>query len=468
MLLLDSELVLISLRSKLLNDKAYHKILEDLFRVIVEEKKSLHSSKKKPTTIARLRDCADAVVSVLQVATFRLKTKSVEAVIDHITQTLPTDDGYCEPIAQHYLKSFRIVLERQANVEHLKPNTWLETVDFCLSGINKYADDNENESMGLSRSHSLGRTQPQPGSISRQNVEELLQALSNLVSAQNAPILERCDSISRSIFAFLKSRGSVSQLQRVAFSILNAVLFAAREDRSSISKSIAEEAVPIICRFWQGKSVAKDEMLNSVRDEMIILFFLSHLHVECVIKKDENNLVSKLNDLLDVVRAEYARRLERDQLQLEDLEMADLGAVATDGSPFQLNDFRLGLHNTRAERNWANLLVVGILERLVSRSSQETSPDSAQDDPSEQPRKRQRTMQSSDRLLSPLKSEDSSKRIAALQSLPFVLQQAELSASVLADVLEQLCVCVVDKRGNIASWAFIAIARLVLKYSDLC
>ena len=391
----------------------------------------------------------------------------MEAVIDHITQTLPnSDEEYCEPIAQHYLKGLGVVLEHRANVEHLKPNTWIETVDFCLKGINQYLDDNEGEPSALSRSLSLGagngRTQSQVGSVSRQNVEDLLQIVSHLVSAPNAPLFQRCDVIANTIISFLSSQGStVSQLQKIAFSILNAVLSFTREDRGSLSKAIAQEVIPIICRFWQGKSVAKDEMLSSVRDEMLILLFLLHLHLERNVMEDKGDTTSSLNDLLEVVRAEYARRSERDQLQLEDIDTADFGAVVMNSTPFQLYDFRLRLHNTRAERNWANLLVIGILERLVSLGDHRRNGSSeiVDDDANKHPRKRRRTAQSSDRLLSPLKSEDQSVRLAALQILPFVLQLSELSASVLTDLLDQLSVCATDKRGSIASWALLAIAR---------
>jgi ataxia telangiectasia mutated family protein len=409
-----------------------------------------------------------------------LKAKTLEAVIDHITQTLPNADGeYCEPIAQHYLKALSILLERRASVEHLKSNTWLETVEFCLQGIDQYLDNNDVEPSGLSRSlaglgaghlsgpltnstNGTGRTQSQLGSVSRQNAEDLLQILSYLVSAPNFPLLQKCDAIVDTIIRFLSSQGStISQLQKLAFSILNTLLSFTREDRNSLSKDLAQKAIPIICRFWQGKSVAKDEMLSSVRDEMLILLFLVHLHLERNVMDDPSNFTSNLNDLLDVVRAEYARRSERDQLQLEDIDIADLGAVVPPATPFQLNDFRLRLHNTRAERNWANLVVIGILERLVSLGHHQKTLTavSVDEDADKHPRKRQRTAQSSDRLLGPLKSEDQNVRLAGLQILPFVLQQSQLSAAVLTDLLDQLTVCATDKRGSIASWSLLAIAR---------
>jgi len=408
-----------------------------------------------------------------------LKAKGVASVLDHITQTLPDADGeYCKPIAQHYLKTLCTVLQHGPHVEHLKQNTWDDTVDFCLQGLNHYFDDNEADPHGLSRSLSVlsasrfsgslatangnGRAQSQHGSVSRQNAEDLLQALSYLATAPNAPLLQRCEDITNTAIRILGSEGStVSQLQKIAFSILNTVLCATREDRSSLSKSIVQITVPVICLFWQGKSVAKDEMLSSVRDEMLIFLFLTHLHLERSLMDETNNFSPDLNDLLEVMIAEYSRRSERDQLQLEDINISDLSSIANDTSPFRLHDFRLRLHNIRGERNWANLQVIGILERLVTLGDQRKAIlDGTVDDEAEQPpRKRQRIIQGSDRLLSLLKSDDEYSRLAGLQIIPFMLQQSQLSGPRLTNLLEQLVVCASDKRGSIASWALLAIAR---------
>ena len=50
-------------------------------------------------------------------------------------------------------------------------------------------------------------------------------------------------------------------------------------------------------------------------------------------------------------------------------------------------------------------------------------------------------------------------RLAGLQMLPFVLQDFELPAPVLSELLAQLHICAGDKRGNITSWALLAVAR---------
>ena len=432
--------------------------------------------------------CADVIRVVVKAGAPKLKGKTVEAVVDHITQTLPkADGGYCEPIAQHYLKALSAVFEHTANVERLKTEIWLEVVDFCVQGVNQYLLDTDGEASGLSRSFSglgtshfsgsvvksalgNGRTHVQNGSISRQNAEDLLQTLLSLVSASNAPLDKRYNAVADVAMRFLASQSNtVSQVHQVAFSIVNEVLFFTRVDHTSFSQCVANDAVPIIWRFWQGKNVAKDEMLNSVRGEMLTLLFAVHPHLERSLKDgDSPDLLSKLGELLDVLRADYARRLDRDQIQLDDLEMEDLGEKPTQTVPFRLFAFRLKPFNIRAERNWANLLIIGILERLVNIGDEGRKLGTDIEDPEadRHPRKRQRTTQSLDRLLDPLKSADEKLRTAGLQMVPFVLQEYQLSPSALGCLLNELRKCALDKRGNIASWALLAIARQVPPSTD--
>lgn len=465
-----------------LSDKAYHKIFETLFKTVLTEKSSFYAATK--TTLAgattRLTACADAVRVVVEAGATKLKIKTVEAIAEHIIQTLPTtDSGYCKPLAQHYLQALHTLFKHQANVERLKSSIWFDVVDFFIHGINQYLPGDEGPSslsrsfLGLGGSHlsgsvpksttSSGQTQSRH-SLTRSNVEDLFQILLLFVSASNAPLPEVYLTVADTTMRFLQLQGShASQVHQRAFSTLNSVLQYTRVDQISHTQTVAQDVIPIISRFWQGKAVAKDEMLNSVRDEMLILLFNVYLHLERGIKDDDTcELLSKVEDLLEILRADYARRSDRDQLQLDDLEMTDFGAKLRNDTPFRLRAFKLRPHNHKAERNWAHLQVVGMLERLASLGHQRSSLATAGDQEQESqkhPRKRQRMARPLDHLLDPLRSDDARMRIAALQTLPFVLETCQLQPSLLTELLALLQTCAGDKRGNIASWALLAIGR---------
>ncbi|KIN04968.1 hypothetical protein OIDMADRAFT_39415 [Oidiodendron maius Zn] len=309
---------------------------------------------------------------VVKAGASKLKPKTVEAVVDHITQTLPKVDGdYCEPLTQDYLKALSAVFKPKANVERLKAATWSQVVDFCIRGISQFSDDGNGEPFGLalrspgvesshpSRSVSKstngnGRSHGKAGIVSRQNVEELLYTLLSLVSAPNAPILQSSEEITTAVLQFLHSQGSA----------------------------------------------------------------------------------------------------------LEDLDMTDFGATAVDACPFRLSVFQLRPHNSRAERNWANLQIIGLLHRLVNIAEQQMrlAAPLLDNDNDKHPRKRQRTGHNSDRLLRPIKTKDDHTRLGALQTLPFILQNYELSTGDLTELLDQLLICASEKRGRTASWALLAIA----------
>jgi ataxia telangiectasia mutated family protein len=463
-----------------LTDKAYHKIFEGLFQAVLTEKHIFLAARKNTQSSAttRLTACADALKVVVETGATQLKIKTVEAIAEHITQTLPNaDSGYCKPLLQPYIKALGTLFNHQVNVERLKSSIWFDVVDFFLEGINQYLACNEGGSSSLSRSYpggvnllsgksvtSSGQTENRQRSLTRQNVEDLFPILLLFVSASRAPLSERYHMVADTTMRFLQSQGSnASQVHQRAFSTLNAVLSFSRIDHISHTQSVAQDAIPVISRFWQGKAVAKDEMLNSVRDETLILLFNVHLHLErSLLDEDTSDLLLQVEDLLKILRADYARRSDRDQLQLDDLEMSDFGAKSRNDTPFGLRIFKLRPHNPKAERNWAHLQIVGMLERLVGLDRQLKSltvADGHGAEADEHPRKRQRTVKPSDHLLNPLRSGDERMKTAALQMLPFVLQNCQLPESLLVELLALLQTCAGDKRGSIGSWALLAIAR---------
>lgn len=475
----------------LLKDNAYHSIFEAIFKVVLVEKQSFLGSKKNTSSQAftRLNLCADAIRVVIKAGASKLKARTLEAIVDHIIQTLPNPNGeYCEPLADNYIHALTALVDHAANVERLKVQPWTDLVGFCLEGLDQYLGDSEGTPVGRSRagtprgfqghkaintselairSTSVNREKKgQATWVTRKHVENLLYTLISLVSASNAPLIGRTGKIASSIIHFLQSEGNnVSQLHQSTFSIMNTVILFTREDSLSFSQSAAQDLVPIISRFWQGKSVAKDDkMLNSVRDEMLAFLFNIHLHLEQSVRADESGgLASQLEHLLDILRADYAKRSDQRQLRLEDVDMSDFNMEMRKTHPFQLYAFRLRPHNLRAERNWAVLQTIGILERLISLRDKNKRPlDKFGDSNSDQhTRKRPRLAQTSDRLLTPLKSEDENVRLAGLQITSFMLQQVQLSAPALEVLVSHLVVCVDHKKSRLASWALLAIARQV-------
>jgi ataxia telangiectasia mutated family protein len=396
---------------------------------------------------------------------------------------LPVAGGeYFAGLSKIYLKVLGSVLEHEAHIEHLDEADWLSTVDYCLQGIEQYGSDSLNEAVTVSRTfpsltgatsssdqtsstklsvRSLGDA-TSSGSITKRDSEELLQCLLYLISASNAPILERAEEILHGIMHFLDSHGSfASPIHQVAFSALNFMLCATNADKSSLSQSLALRLVPIIGHLWSSKSVSKDEMLNSIKDEMLITILRLRLHMERIVSAHRGDFEQKLEDLEKILRIDYSKRLERDQLQLDDLDMSTLCGENTLTTSIHVGSLRLKTHAPRAERSWAILAALSILDGLLH-VNQEPLGSSAEDDEndsSRHPRKRRRITRRFDGLLELVSSDDIGERRVAFQVLLCLLPSLELSQYDLDEILERLSPYVIDRRHSIGSWAMLCIAR---------
>jgi ataxia telangiectasia mutated family protein len=432
--------------------------------------------------LTRLKLCGEIIRDVVDVGAHRLQLKTSGAIASHIVQTLPcANDEYCQPLIEPYLKALGALLDQTANAERLSKGKWVDIVDFCLVGIGQCLDHLERESKekelssiprgssGSGRplaSRSIARTTSsnnnapnQTSVLSRNNAGDLLHVLHALMAPTNAPISARHSEILDLVLGFWKIQGtSPNQHHQLIISIINRLTEYTRTNQLLFTQSTARTVIPIISQFWQGKNVAKDEMLNSIRDEMLVFLFFVHPHLERSLRDDEEgDFPNLVEDLSDTLRADYTKRSEKDQLGLDDMEMVDLSMDDSGSTPFRLDTFQLRPHNIRAERNWAILQTIGTLEWLVSLSHrQEEVVDSELE---KHPRKRQKVARRSDRIIDPLKSGEERLRLAGLQALPFILVNYELTKPELIELLNQLQICASDKRGSIAAWALLAISR---------
>jgi ataxia telangiectasia mutated family protein len=406
----------------------------------------------------------------------------VKAIIEHVTQLLPVSDGeYCAGLSQFYLKVLGALLKHEAHVEHLDETDWTATVDFCLQGINNYDPSESLEDATSSRMSAGGVQTSSSGrssasrlsvrtiggssvaSISKRNSEELLECLLYLLSASNAPILQRAVEILHGLMHFLKSHGfMVSPVHQVAFSALNSTLSAVNTDRAFLVQSFAPDLVPIISRLWSSRDNPKDEMVISVKDEMLVTILLLRLHLERLATDSSAiGFHTHIDELRMILRDEHGRRTERDQLQLDDLDLGTLGYdVTLVKSSIGLGNVRLRPHAVRGERLWAVLKSLSVLDEICSRNHDTADYNDGDDeeDDSRHPRKRRRLIQQFDEFDHRIRSAQIGERLVALQTLLFVLPNRVLQKDVLDDLLNKIHACLVDKQGGIDSWAMLAFA----------
>ncbi|KAI8211796.1 Serine/threonine-protein kinase TEL1 [Colletotrichum sp. SAR 10_76] len=280
-----------------LGDKHYHRIFEGLFRCAIAEKQNFYGGKRTTAAAAgsRLSKCAEALRLAVAHGASKLKRKTLIAVIDHITQTLPgpgEDADFVEPLLKDYVRSLAALLGHQPNSEHLAildADGWLACVDFCIDTVSRYLENADRDSvsraspapgtasMGFSTGRSTNPSQRVTGQIHRGTVQDLLHCIYLLVIPPNAPLWRRTKDLSKTLIQILHT------------------------DDLSRASSLARDLVPLVSHWWQGRTVSQDEMLNSVRDEMLKTIFLTHLHLECLVFQEDDHVLKDIEDLIDAL-----------------------------------------------------------------------------------------------------------------------------------------------------------------------
>jgi ataxia telangiectasia mutated family protein len=369
----------------------------------------------------------------------------------------------------------------------LELDEWSTAVDFCLKGIRQYG--NEGDPSSLPYASSAGqlfstastahtstsrmsiRSTPNKTSnvsIKKKNSEELMECLCSLISASNAPVLERTEDIFQGIVYFLNTQGSiVGHFHQVALSAINVMISATGAEETSVVKSLVAPVVPLISRLWSSKTAENDDMLNAAKDEMCTTLLLLRLHMEKIVQEDNSNDLEPLfRDMESTLRNDYARRLERSQLQLEDL---DLTSVDDDPRSLKVGYLRLRPHNTRAERKWAVVQVLSILDGFLHKRTEISAKDAinSEADEEDHPRKRRRVAQRFDSLIDRVTEVDAGERLLALQTLFFSISNSQLLKGEIKDLVSVLTTSMLDTSTEASIWAMLCLAGLVIRLSDM-
>ncbi|KAG8161861.1 hypothetical protein KVR01_008848 [Diaporthe batatas] len=471
-----------SLNHEALKDKEYHSICEALFRAALVDKELLLSGKGVGTANERLRRCARALRETVGHGVSKFKGKTVRAIIDHITDTLPTYDGdFLEPLAKDYMQTFVLLLDSPTHVENLAlkdGSGWEQCVMFVLDRISNLLDSNDSapasiltgrdspvpgtarqSSVGPSSARSRPGTQRGTVQVQRNDLLVLLQCLQSLFSAPNAPYMSKRKEVADAVLQVLRLRYDLDKLHRFAFSILNSILLHTAGDDPALGQHLTRELVPLLGYWWQSRTLDKDELQFSVRDEMLKTMHAISVYLDYLLQDDPAAaLLQQVEELLDELWGEYSSRNPRARLQLDDVTFSSLKAST---GHFATDLFALKPFDQHAERRWALVAVMSRLEFIFLQHSKSNSQRLATED--RQPRKRQRRAGGSNRIHQKLLSSDVGVKLTSLQLLPFFLPLSNLDQEEILTVMEDLLPMIGDKQGLLSSWAMIACASCALQ-----
>lgn len=327
------------------------------------------------------------------------------------------------------------------------------------SEFNRRESPLPNAGHGSSSLSSNGRLRIQSQRASSQmqlgDLAVLVQCLTSLVSASNAPCIDHCHQISMPLLRVLKLPFGFGKLQRAAFAALNCLLLQTAGDDPGFAKDLTRDLLPLMTYWWQPRTIDNDELLSSVRDEMLKTMHAIHPYLDNLIRETSSAaLLREVEDLLDTLWGEYSQRSVHSRLHLDDLVFSP---AASPNTYFSTMSFSLRPFNQDAERRWVVLEIMSHLEDIFLRHTKDNSQRPSGDD--EQPRKKRRIAGSTHRIRQNLLSSELATKLTALQLIPFFLPWNSVSEVDVDSIVEDLVPLISDKQGLLASWAMLAGAR---------
>ncbi|QQK44000.1 PIK-related kinase, FATC [Penicillium digitatum] len=443
-----------------LNDKACHKIFESLFRFVAAERSTFNRAQKSTnsSSASRLSTCASVIRMAVDFFLKNLRIKTVRAIIDHITETIPVPgEGLWEPLSLDYTKCLASLLRYRPHTEHLDKEDWGVLISFCLAGLS-YGENEESqlsirsgyrsvlEDLDASDSHStpLRVTAPIPVSRERHNgnrnvIEEVVICI-QLLTTSPTPLQATAQSILHGLSDFVESSvaGNAHQL---AFNSINAVVTKVMFDQSELVRSVLLGLIPVIRRLWATKlQILKEELLATLMLSMIVL-------VDTARKEPSESLAFDIEGLASTLHSEYVRRSEKEILQIDETMLYQ--NEACQNRPV----YGPCLGTARSEQNWTVLWLIaellklsdGIHNRIKSGSTREGS------------NKRQRFSSEIRDVFRDSVSATGIRRICALQLIPFL--ESEIDIETKEPFFKQLVLNVSGGNGAVSSWTMVALTR---------
>ncbi|KAE9972679.1 hypothetical protein EG327_009430 [Venturia inaequalis] len=473
-----------------LKDKAWHAIFDALFSCAAAERSlylKTNASATKATAFKRLEECGRALRTVVTAGVRKIRAKTVKALIHHILQTLPVpgEQKFFEGLSQPYIKCLSIICEYQPHVEHLKtrvndqgtdevnrqPLSWQDVVEFCIEGIAMLQDQAVPEPSPLPSSNgsSLLRTStlsisrrlrddtPQPARSQRSSavkseLDDLIICLHHLTRATNAPVPEMAESILSTLIQYLRASEKGRSSLHFTFAAINSVL--SKVGSSSIDKTHAAvlELYPIIKELWQSRT-------PSLKEEMLITLILTRNHVSSILFLPKHaSFAADVENLFEALQSDYSRRLERDQLQLNDLNLI---CASTSQSPsfLVLPSFHLSGRSVPSENQWSVLHLMAHYVHLLDANKKRTHEKPDQNG-HEEARKRRRPSYLLSDIARQVATGINSSRISALQTISFYTSLSQLNPSEIREILDSVTPVLADQHGPTASWAMVAIVSI--------
>jgi ataxia telangiectasia mutated family protein len=416
----------------------------------------------KTSSTSRLSTCASVLRIAVDLFLKNLRTKTVRAIIDHITETIPVPgEGLWEPLSLDYIKCLASLLRYRPHTEHLDEEDWENLMSFCLASI--ALREPEESQLSIRSGHrsvledqdaSDSRATPfrmamTPALVSRERhvgnrnaIEEVVICIQLLTTSPNPPLQTTAQNILDGLAEFVESSVAGNSHQ-LAFNSINTVVTKVLFDQSELVRSVLLGLIPVIRRLWATK-------LSTLKEELLVTLMLSMIVLEDSVRKDpSDSLAHDIEGLANTLHAEYVRRSEKDVLQVDETTLYQNEACQSR----PIYGPRLG--TARSEHNWTIIWLIAGLRKLAEDINTRIKSGSARDGSI----KRQRFSSEIQDIFRDSVSATGTTRICALQLIPFL--ESEVDSETKQSFFKQLILSISDGNAAVSSWTMVALTRYV-------
>lgn len=261
-----------------LNSKGLKRTLDLVFDLVLKERTSYILGKRKNDVtdagVQRLESAGEIVRLLISTGFTDFKSKACRQVLNHITDTLlaPTlEERLCMPLLDSYSKSFRMIVEFSAHVEHLPQSDIQAYLKFLCKSIDAII-----ESLGTScdveSSIYLFSDLKPSASNQRQYsyaASELLQSIFHILNTASGITLDQMSDIWDSVGRYINSTTDNSTSDQYAIAIANTLLDSASSRDLDFCEKLSLFLFERLPDLWSSKSL-------SVRENLLSFIQYSH------------------------------------------------------------------------------------------------------------------------------------------------------------------------------------------------
>ncbi|KAG2416391.1 hypothetical protein HFD88_007606 [Aspergillus terreus] len=425
-----------------LNDKACYKIFESLFRFFSTERSLYNRAHSKGASTARLSACASVIRTAVDVFLRNLRSRSVRAIIDHVTDFLMVpSDGLLDVLCVDYTKCLTSILHYPPHLEHLGTSEWKKILDSCLKIINVQNDEESSLLSSSERRSTLdGYLASDRGSTpsrmtpalpvrerskgNQSAIGEAVTCIQLLTTSSNAPIQDHFDKVLRSLAKFLRPYHIPGATHQAAIRSINSVVMKVMFDQTEFIRMFLLDLIPTIQNLWTTK-------LAGLKDGLLVTLMLCLIILTDTVKREPSeSLASILESLTDVIFSEYAKRPDKEILQID--EVTFYQTTSDHGERFSVWPRP---ESPKSEHSWTTIWIISNLMKLSEEIAARLAPPRV------------------------VVLASGTRKLCALQMIPFVSGQ-NVSVESKTSLLHRLIPNILDGNGMVSSWTMIAIASL--------